>query len=306
MEVNCGGCELNYFDSVGFTEDDIHRFLIKHSVINQETNCPKCGNTVRLQQGSWVFRCNKTQSQRKQRAKKCTWRGYARANSFYTKSKLNIIVLWRLINHFLFHNPPRQPFLIEQLGLPPRTIVDWFSFVREVFVDHLNKSSTQIGGVGEVVEIDEAKFGKRKYNRGKRVKGNWVLGGVERGSGRSFLVPVKDRSRKTLVRLIRRWVRPGTQIITDCWKSYDRLSSYGFEHLTVNHSKTFKDPITGAHTNKVERGWRDVRDHIPKYGVKSKHFAGYLAEYMFKKRFSSKERPHQFYKAAASLYPPKY
>ncbi|CAG8848563.1 18529_t:CDS:2, partial [Racocetra persica] len=31
----------------------------------------------------------------------------------------------------------------------------------------------------EIVEIDKSKFGKRKYNKGKRVEGQWVFGGVE-------------------------------------------------------------------------------------------------------------------------------
>ena len=35
-----------------------------------------------------------------------------------------------------------------------------------------------IGEDGIIVEIDESKFGKRKYNRGHRVDGCWVLGGV--------------------------------------------------------------------------------------------------------------------------------
>jgi hypothetical protein len=30
------------------------------------------------------------------------------------------------------------------------------------------------------MEIDESKFGKRRYNRGRRVDGCWVFGGVER------------------------------------------------------------------------------------------------------------------------------
>ncbi len=43
-----------------------------------------------------------------------------------------------------------------------------------------NKAQTMIGGKNIVVEIDESKFGKRKYHRGHRVEGVWVLGMVER------------------------------------------------------------------------------------------------------------------------------
>jgi hypothetical protein len=37
-----------------------------------------------------------------------------------------------------------------------------------------------IGGEGIVVEIDESKFGHRKYNVGRAVDGVWIFGGVER------------------------------------------------------------------------------------------------------------------------------
>jgi hypothetical protein len=49
-----------------------------------------------------------------------------------------------------------------------------------------------MGGEGKVVEIDESKFRKRKYHRGHYVKGQWVFGGIERGTGRTFLVAVHD------------------------------------------------------------------------------------------------------------------
>ena len=44
----------------------------------------------------------------------------------------------------------------------------------------------QIGGPGKVVEIDESKFGRRKYNRGRYQEGHWVFGGVERGTSKAY------------------------------------------------------------------------------------------------------------------------
>jgi len=42
-------------------------------------------------------------------------------------------------------------------------------------------SSEKLGGPGKIVEIDESKFGRRKYHRGHHVDGQWVFGGIERG-----------------------------------------------------------------------------------------------------------------------------
>ena len=41
-------------------------------------------------------------------------------------------------------------------------------------------SSEKIGGMGIVVEIDESKLAKRKYNFGQSVKGGWIFGGREK------------------------------------------------------------------------------------------------------------------------------
>ncbi|KAI9095099.1 hypothetical protein DFS34DRAFT_567202, partial [Phlyctochytrium arcticum] len=53
-----------------------------------------------------------------------------------------------------------------------------------------------------VVEIDESMFGKRNYNRGKIVKDQWIVGGIERGSHKMFFVPVVKRDTKTLTDII--------------------------------------------------------------------------------------------------------
>ena len=91
----------------------------------------------------------------------------------------------------------------------------------------LENDCEKIGGQGKTVEIDESKFGKRKYHRGKRVEGVWVFGGIERESRRSFFRIVEDRSAETLIPIIKEFVLPGTTIISDCWKAYSSLSKEG-------------------------------------------------------------------------------
>ena len=51
----------------------------------------------------------------------------------------------------------------------------------------------QLGGPGKTVEIDESKFGKRKFYRGHHVEGCWVFGGIERESGKVFMEIVDKR-----------------------------------------------------------------------------------------------------------------
>jgi len=80
---------------------------------------------------------------------------------------------------------------------------------------YMEGCSEKIGG--PTVKFDESMFGRRKCNRGYPVKGQWVFGGVERESGRTFLVSVPDRTADTLMAVIDAWIEPGTAVISDCW-----------------------------------------------------------------------------------------
>ena len=161
-----------------------------------------------------------------------------------------------------------------------------------------------IGGPGQIVEIDESLIGRRKYNRGKRVKGKWILGGTERGSNDCFLVECENnhRDHHTLVRLIKQHVRPGTVIITDGWRGYVNLSQHGYYHEDVNHSRNFLNPVTGAHTNTIEGCLFHVKRHLQS-GVgwlrnDPDTLATALAEFMWKRKMnltSSVEDCKRFY-----------
>ena len=69
-----------------------------------------------------------------------------------------------------------------EVDVSGNTVVDWDSFCREVCEVNYEECEEKIGGPGKRVQIDESKFGKRKYHRGHRVEGQWVFGGIEEGS----------------------------------------------------------------------------------------------------------------------------
>ena len=70
--------------------------------------------------------------------------------------------------------------------------------------------NARIRGSKIFVEIDEIKFGKKKFNKGHRVEGFWVFGGVDRTAEKIFFVViVLDRSRMTLENLILSHVKAG-------------------------------------------------------------------------------------------------
>ena len=169
----------------------------------------------------------------------------------------------------------------HELGLGSSTAVDWDSFCREVCEVTLFKNCDKIGGEGKIVQIDESKFGKRKYHRGHHVEGQWVFGGIENDTRKCFLIAVERRNEETLLPIIQRWIEPGTIIVSDCWKAYCNLEKHGYSHRTVNHSKEFVNK-DGDHTNKIEGHWRQAKIKLPSFGVIKQHFLSYLAEFMWR------------------------
>ncbi|CAI6345251.1 unnamed protein product [Macrosiphum euphorbiae] len=160
----------------------------------------------------------------------------------------------------------------------------------------------KLGGYGHTVEIDESKFGRRKHHRGHRVEGQWVFGGYERETGN--VVPVEKRDATTLLHVIKEWIKPGTTIISDCWKAYNTLNNEGYVHMTVNHRLHFKDPETGVHSNSIETSWRHAKASMSNYCRKKKIFPGYLAKHMSTKhcRIYNLDPTAEFFKNAGTLY----
>lgn len=160
------------------------------------------------------------------------------------------------------------------------TVVRWYDRVRTRIVQHTS-SERKIGGPGVIVQIDEALIGRRKYNRGRVVKGTWVLGMIAEDGNVRFET-IENRKACTLERIILKHVERGSIVHTDEWRAYSRLSVLGYEHATVNHSVRFVSP-EGVHTQRIESQWRVIRRKFSRGGIHHSNISAHLAEYVWRR-----------------------
>ena len=163
---------------------------------------------------------------------------------------------------------------IQQTGHSARTIVDCYNYHRDVCTQWFLDNPVQVG-VGKVVEINNQKFSRSKYNCGRCRLGHWGFGGIERGSN-VLAVEVANRSAATLLPIIQQFVMP-------------RHNSYISDesNKTVNHSINFVEPTTGAHTQTIESTWSQVKGMMRKREVMNTSeelFDTYLPEYLWRKK----------------------
>lgn len=196
------------------------------------------------------------------------------------------------------------------------TVVEWWHMCRRVCTATLDLQPKFVGTHESPVQIDESYFsGKRKYNRGRMMEGDhrtdfeeigdwnseqyddddepadfgkdssewkWVVG-IYSSSQNVRFFRVRNRKKETLMSLITKYVAPGSVISTDEFTSYKALSSLGYVHQTVNHSKNYVDPETGAHTQGIERAWVDAKRWYKRAGGSRKFLQGHLDEAAWRK-----------------------
>uniref|UniRef100_A0A914YNC8 ISXO2-like transposase domain-containing protein n=1 Tax=Panagrolaimus superbus TaxID=310955 RepID=A0A914YNC8_9BILA len=162
-----------------------------------------------------------------------------RNGSFFSKSKLSSKIILKLL--YMLINRCKTSMIIHETGISNKTLVDFRMFYRELCTAII-RDGCRIGGGDSIIEIDETCFGYTKYGKGATKTQTWVFGGLERG-GMGFAEIVGDRSKKTLLKVIKRKIEPGSTIYSDEWASYKKLATEGFRHLAVNHSKVSKGKL---------------------------------------------------------------
>ena len=125
-----------------------------------------------------------------------------RHQSWLVDSKLSLETVLELV--YLWSQGFTHSEVMHELKLSKKTVIEWFMFFRECCIYSVMEQSEQIGGNGVEVEIDESKFGKRKYHCGCKVEGQWVFGGHEKyNKHKIFMIPVHNRKATRSCHLLR-------------------------------------------------------------------------------------------------------
>lgn len=274
-------------------------WLMDEELIAKTQVCQCCGSEMKLigcndRSDGYKWECRRQINNKRHKVEKSI-----RAGSWFEKCNMTLEEILKFT--YWWCQDLDQAQIKHELGISSNTAVDWDMFCRETCEVTLENQSEKLGGEGKVVQIDESKFGKRKYHRGHRVEGQWVFGGIEDGTRKSFMVAVDKRDEETLLPVIKKWIQPGTLIISDCWKAYINLEKHGYKHSTVNHSKEFVNEV-GEHTNRIEGHWRQAKAKLPSFGVKKCLFSSHLAEFMWRYMHKGEDLFSCFLNDAKMLY----
>ena len=287
------------------TEEDAILFLQTNGLLTRVApNCPTCNRATTLIKKSAnsdnrYWRCPTHKS----------FKVPLRRGSFFDRQSLPLRNIVELLLLWAFKEPVLNTTGLT--GVSENTVIQWFSYFRDICSWWLLNNPYQIGGAGLTVEIAESLVAKRKNNVGRVVEQRWVFGGVCREAGQGFLVVVdNDRSAGRLLPLIQEHIAPGTTIHSDGWAAYNGIANLPvqppYQHLVVNHSENFVDPQTGACTNTIECYWKNCKRRFKcMQGVHQRHLASHLDEFMWRELHgkSHQEALHHIIEHLAQWYP---
>ena len=128
-------------------------FLKEKKLLASRATCV-CGqdmNWIRRSDVSdgWQWRCTKSDCRRKQSI---------RSGSYFTKSRLPLPILLRILYCWAAEVPVTQLHALVKEHLSEKTAVQHYSYVRDVCSAVLTSNPTKLGGAGIVVQIDESLF----------------------------------------------------------------------------------------------------------------------------------------------------
>lgn len=169
---------------------------------------------------------------------------------------------------------------MQHLDIATHTGMDYYQYMRDICSWKLLQNPVQLGGPQKEVEINESLLVKAKYFRRRGVHNQdcWIFGTYDVLAKTGYITFVSKRDAATLLPIKERVVAPGSVITSDVQGNYT--------HRTINHSRNFVDPVSGATTNHVESYWKRAKSIFKGMNGTQKHMLpSYLDKFMWLEHF---------------------
>lgn len=268
-------------------------FLQNKQLIRDNENCHRCGRVCVLSEFAdninvgYVLRC----PFRGCRARKSLIVGTFFENLHFPLYKYIVLI---------YYWASKTPINIaaQHLQISENSIGQHYNFIREVCSWKLCQNPIRLGGLDQIVQIDESLFAKAKNNVGHALQRPqcWVFGIYDIQLKIGYMHIVYQRDHDTLLDIIRRVILPGSIIYSDQWAAYNYILNddpeyfphpQPYRHATVNHSHHFVDPLTGVHTNHVEAMWSRCKKQFKQMnGTTDDSIPSYIDEFMWRQRYA--------------------
>eukprot|EP00834_Sanchytrium_tribonematis_P008880 NODE_1248_length_1611_cov_0.429233.p1 type:complete len:288 gc:universal NODE_1248_length_1611_cov_0.429233:1398-535(-) len=176
-----------------------------------------------------------------------------RCGSLFSHSKLPIWKCCMLLNLFFAReNIKKSAYYVK---IHRFSVSLFFAKLREYMQQAIRVLFKPLEGE---IEVDEAIWRKRKFNRGRLKCTFWILGFIERHpqpgcKKQIIMMPVLNRKSSTMQYFIRKCIAPNSTIFSDSYKSYDWIDyDDKYVHFKVNHAENYVDPENpNIHTQNI-------------------------------------------------------
>lgn len=291
------------YDICSKNKYDFNHWLQEKGLIATEYKCPSCGKKMFLVDDynvpdGFMWKCSSFDKQGKHSSRRSIRKGTWFEHSSHSLQDV------LLMTYFWYREYPHRIVQYEMQTGNNKIVLDWFNFCKGVCVDIVMHRSVPIGGKGIKIELYESKFWKRTNVKDRKVQNQWVFCGLEKDSTSCFLVTVIDKTPKTLLKIVKKFIMPGTIIYSDVWKDTS-LEQELYNHLTVYHELTFRDMENGGVGNTTEGIWTMIKRQFPAAKRSKALFDGFIGEFMYRRMLNEAQDGFlQFLSDIAKVYQP--
>ena len=256
-----------------FNNEDVCKNTLAEARWGDDVVCPHCGKHYCNKRKDGRYRCND-----------CKHNFSCTVGTIFENSKLPLkkwfIAMYLISSH---KKGVSSHQIARDCEITQKTAWYMMQKIRTLF-----GQDDSIGLDGDV-EIDEMYLGGREINKHecKKTEGTQgrstktktpIFGMVQRNDGQVVAIKVDDTKAKTLMPLIKQFVKDNARVITDELVSYQGLTKEGYLHDVIQHGLKMYSNGNGITTNSIEGFWAHFKRMV--FGMYHFVSKSYLQRYI--------------------------